>query len=275
MNAQIKIFNNSQFGEIRTATNEQGEPLFCLVDICRVLGLQTNKVKNRLDPKGWCTIPSPTKGGIQNVLFVNEDGLYDVILDSRKPEAKSFRKWVTSEVLPSIRKTGGYIATKEDDTPETIMARALLVAKDTLDRQAEQIKDQRKQYEILSGQLASVIDVMTSVGPKVAYAEAVLQSPSTYTITQVAKELGMSAIALNKVLYSLGIQFKQSGQWVLYSKFQDKGLTATRTFPIYNEKHELTGTRIETVWTEKGRRAIHAKLNSLLKNKQLQESCTN
>lgn len=153
----------------------------------------------------------------------------------------------------------------------TTLAGALRLAAD----QAEQIEAQKRQNEIISEQLSSVTEKLIRVAPKAAYAETILQSPNTYTITQVAKELGMSAIALNKMLYSLGIQFKQSGQWMLYSKYQDKGLTATRTFPIYNDKSELVGTRIETVWTEKGRRAIHAKLNSLLKNKQLQESCTN
>lgn len=143
--------------------------------------------------------------------------------------------------------------------------------------QAEQIEAQKKHTAVIAAQLSTITEKLISVAPKVAYAEAVLQSSTTYTTTQVAKEIGMSAIGLNKLLYSLGIQYKQSGQWMLYSKFQDKGLTATRTFPIYNEKSELIGTRVETVWTEKGRRAIHAKFNSLLNNNQLQnqESCTN
>lgn len=153
----------------------------------------------------------------------------------------------------------------------TTLAGALRLAAD----QAEQIEAQKRQNEIISEQLSSVTEKLIRVAPKAAYTEVILQSPNTYTTTQIAKELGMSAIALNRMLYSLGIQFKQSGQWMLYSKFQDKGLTATRTFPIYNDKSELVGSRIETVWTEQGRRAIHAKLNSLLKNKQLQESCTN
>jgi prophage antirepressor-like protein len=101
------IFNSPQFGEIRTAgTSDQ--PLFCLVDVCRALDLDVNNTVRRLD-KGVCSKhPLATEGGVQFANFINEDGLYDVIFDSRKPEAKAFRKWVTSEVLPSIRKTGSY-----------------------------------------------------------------------------------------------------------------------------------------------------------------------
>ena len=109
MNA-IQIFKNPEFGEVRTAGTPEN-PLFCLADICRVLDLQPSRVKDRLEYGVISSNPiSDSLGREQLANFVNEDGLYDVILDSRKPEAKKFRKWVTSEVLPSIRKSGGYIA---------------------------------------------------------------------------------------------------------------------------------------------------------------------
>ena len=119
---EIKIFENEQFGKIRTVVSDSGEPMFCLVDVCRVLELVPSKVSQRLDKDVLSKYPLETAGGTQMSNFVNEDGLYDVILDSRKPEAKSFRKWVTSEVLPSIRKSGGYMATKAGETAEEIMA---------------------------------------------------------------------------------------------------------------------------------------------------------
>ena len=103
----IAIFSDPRFGEIRT-TGTPDNPLFCLADVCRVLDLTTNKVVQRLDEGVLSKYPLETPGGIQQANFVNEDGLYDTIFDSRKPEAKAFRKWVTSEVLPSIRKTGAY-----------------------------------------------------------------------------------------------------------------------------------------------------------------------
>ena len=135
----IKIFENEQFGKVRIAMGENNEPFFCLADVCQILDLIPSKVAQRLDKDVLSKYPLETAGGIQQANFVDEDGLYDTILDSRKPEAKKFRKWVTSEVLPCIRKTGGYIATKMDDTPEEIMARALIVAQETLKRKEQRL----------------------------------------------------------------------------------------------------------------------------------------
>ena len=109
MDNQIQVFNSPQFGDVRIVLGEDNEPCFCLKDICNVLGLRSNDVNQRLDKGVVSTHPLCTSGGTQQVKFVNEDGLYDVILDSRKPEAKAFRKWVTSDVLPSIRKNGAYM----------------------------------------------------------------------------------------------------------------------------------------------------------------------
>lgn len=103
----MKIFNNPQFGEIRTAGTAEN-PLFCLADVCKALELDPSQVVRRLDSTVFSKHPADTGFGIKEINFVNEDGLYDVILDNRKPEAKGFRKWVTSEVLPSIRKTGSH-----------------------------------------------------------------------------------------------------------------------------------------------------------------------
>lgn len=105
---ELKIFENEQFGQVRIAMNDSGEPMFCLSDLCLVLDLTPSKVAQRLEEGVLSKYPLLTAGGIQQANFVNEDGLYDVILDSRKSEAKKFRKWITSEVLPSIRKTGSY-----------------------------------------------------------------------------------------------------------------------------------------------------------------------
>lgn len=107
--SSIKIFENAQFGQVRIYMGENGEPLFCLIDVCNMLDLIPSKVSQRLDKDVLSKYPLETAGGIQQTNFINEDGLYDVILDSRKPEAKQFRKWITSEVLPSIRKHGAYM----------------------------------------------------------------------------------------------------------------------------------------------------------------------
>lgn len=107
MRNEIKIFESPEFGRIRTVSDERGEPWFCLADVCKVLGLKQNGVVMRLEKGVISTEPLSTRGGTQMANFVSEDGLYDVILDSRKPSARAFRKWVTSEVLPQIRRTGG------------------------------------------------------------------------------------------------------------------------------------------------------------------------
>ena len=225
---EIKIFNSPQFGEIRT-TGTSENPLFCLSDVCSVLGLRQGDVKQRLDKGVVSTQPLETAGGIQHANFVNEDGLYDVILDSRKPQAKAFRKWVTSEVLPAIRKTGGYIATKSDDTPEEIMARALTIAQATLAKREERLK----QLEAETEQQQVTIEIQTEEikksAPKVSYYDNHLQSVNTQTSTQAAKQIGMDAEKLHKKLKEIGIIYRQSGQWILHAPYSTWGLHSTRT----------------------------------------------
>lgn len=138
---EIEIFESPLFGQVRIVSDASNEPLFCLGDVCKALGLRAGDVRIRLDKGVVSTQPLATTGGVQKVTFVNEDGLYDVILDSRKPQAKAFRKWLTSEVIPSIRRNGGYIASTEDDTPEMIMARALKIADETIKRKEERLKE--------------------------------------------------------------------------------------------------------------------------------------
>ena len=118
--SSIQVFQNTQFGEIRVAENEQGEPIFCLADLCTVLELSAKGVNQRLSKDVISNYPLETNGGVQQALFVNEDGMYDVVLDSRKPEAKQFRKWLTSDVLPTLRKTGSYSVQKPLSTLELL-----------------------------------------------------------------------------------------------------------------------------------------------------------
>lgn len=268
----IQIFNSPQFGEVRT-TGTSDEPLFCLADVCRVLGLSAKGVNQRLDKGVISNCPLETAGGIQHALFVNEDGLYDVILDSRKPIAKKFRKWVTSEVLPTIRKTGGYIATKESDTPEEIMARALAIAKDTLAKREERIKtleadsrrkqdkieDQRTIIETKTETINTQNKVIEEQAPKVKYYNETLQAVNTLTTTQVAKSIGMDAQKLNKKLKDTGITYRQSGQWLLYSPYCNWKLHATRT-QTFTRSDGSIGASFYTVWTQRGARFITALL---------------
>ena len=144
MKNEIMIFESPEFGRIRTVNDEQGEPWFCLKDVCKVLGLKQGDVCRRLADGLVSTQPiTDSLGRTQMANFVNEDGLYDVILDSRKPSAKAFRKWVTSEVLPQIRKTGGYIPLDNEDDEKTILAKALKILNRTLQQKDELIEAQR------------------------------------------------------------------------------------------------------------------------------------
>lgn len=130
----VTIFRKDEFGAVRAVTLE-GEPWFVAADVCRALGLgNSRQTLSYLDDDEKGVITSDTLGGKQEMSTINEPGLYSLILRSRKPEAKAFKRWITHEVIPAIRKTGGYIASKPDETPEEIMARALVVANETLER---------------------------------------------------------------------------------------------------------------------------------------------
>lgn len=244
----LQIFNNSKFGEIRVAKTENNEPLFCLADVCTILSLRQGDVRQRLDEGVVSTQPLQTAGGIQQVNFVNEDGLYDVILDSRKLEARQFRKWVTSEVLPGIRKHGAYMNA-------SVIEKAL-TDPDTLIQLATNLKEERRQREMLQERSRLQENVIKTNAPKVDYFNEVLQSQSTYTTTQIAKELGMAAPTLNKKLHEMRVQYKQSDTWLLYEKYQNKGFTKTKTHVYYDNNEQKTA--MQTVWTEQGRLFIHS-----------------
>jgi anti-repressor protein len=188
--------------------------------------------------------------------FLTEDGLYEVLMQSRKPIAKEFKKGV-KEILKTIRKTGGYLATKQDDTPEEIMARALTIAQATLAKREERLKQLEAQAEQQQVTIEIQTEEIKKSAPKVSYYDNHLQSVNALTATQIAKEIGMSAEKLNNKLKGLGIQFKQSGQWLLKSPYDKWGMHETRT-NIFTSERGNTHTNTYTVWTQKGRRFIIA-----------------
>ena len=242
---EIQIFQNQEFGAIRTISNKQGEAMFCLKDVCEVLELRTQKVVQRLEDDVLSKYPIVDNlGRVQQATFVNEDGLYDTILESRKPQAKQFRKWVTSEVLPSIRKQGGYMMASPDESDEVILARALQIMQATLQRRDEQI---------------------AQLKPRAEYADHVLDSISCFTVTQIGKELGMTGHDLNMLLCSHKIQYAQSGQYLLYADYARQGLAQNRNFEYHSSEGELK-TRTYLVWTERGREFIHRLVDKQLAN---------
>lgn len=237
----IKIFENERFGAIRTV-EQDGKPWFVGKDIAVALGYNDPRqaVRYHVDADDKGVVKMTTPGGMQQVVTINESGLYSLILASKLPTAREFKHWVTSEVLPSIRKTGGYITGQEELTDAELMAQALLVAQ----KQIEQREQRINALETANKKLL----------PDAEYGRH-LQAKHGITTTSIAKELGMSAVALNKRLHELGVQYRQSGQWYLYRKYQDKGYTTTRTIPIVRFDGQ-PDVRRETLWTMAGHRFI-------------------
>ncbi len=150
----VTTFNSAQFGDLRTHQSENGNVWFCLNDVMKSLGLShITELKKRLQEKGCSNIAVLTNGGNQQMIFIDEPNLYRCIFQSRKTEAEQFQNWVFEEVLPSIRKTGGYIATTNEDTPELIMAKALQVAQATITKHQQQLAQANERIALLTNEV--------------------------------------------------------------------------------------------------------------------------
>ncbi len=233
------------------------EPLFRAKDVAEVIN--HNNISHMLslvddDEKGVTQFVTP--GGNQQVWMLTEGGLYEVLMQSRKPIAKQFKKGV-KQILHEVRTTGGYLATKQDDTPEEIMARALTIAQATLAKREERLKQLEAQAEQQQVTIEIQTEEIKKSAPKVSYYDNHLQSVNTQTSTQAAKQIGMDAEKLHKKLKEIGIIYRQSGQWILHAPYSTWGMHSTRT-QTYTRSDGSTGTSVYTVWTTKGVRFIIA-----------------
>lgn len=256
MTKELKVFNNQEFGEIRVLEIEN-EPWFAGKDVVEMLGydLTTNRygfyVNKFVECEDKLECNSQSSFGInykelgqRGGLLINESGLYDLIFNSKLPNAKKFKKWVTSEVLPSIRQTGGYIHHDEEMSDEEIMAKALQVAQRTIEKKNQKIKNLEKET-------LKLVDVIESQKPKLEYLDKILSCDDALLMTSIAFDYGLSAQALNKILCEERVQRNVRGQWILYSDYLGKGYTKTET-------KEFGGKpRVQTLWTQKGRMLIH------------------
>ena len=252
---QVMVFENPEFGRIRTMTDKKGYPLFCGKDVCEALGYRTPDVAVRqhvtardVTKRYVGLMVGQKKDGTpivqqRQILFVTESGLYDLIFGSKLDSAQKFKHWVTSVVLPQIRKTGGFVPLNEGDTEEDIRRRTEEVLKATLEQKDKLIAEQEVEIDRLL--------------PKALYADSVLESISCYTTTQIAKELGMTAQELNRWLCAERIQYYQSGQYMLYAEYAHRGLAKSRTHYELFVGRDTVHTRMYLVWTEKGREFIH------------------
>ena len=275
--AQVAVFENPEFGTVRTTIDEKGDPWFCAKDLCDVLGYKRadNAVRQHVNPSdalkqcvariaknryGECN----GKMQVVQMIFVNESGFYALVLGSKLASAVKFKDWVTSVVLPQIRKTGGYIPVHEGESEEETIRNAEEILRATLKKKEELLEQQKKllhQQEVQLGldkkligeqdveirRLNGVVDEQVvniarkgeniiqlehqvdGLMPKAIYSDNVLDSVSCFTTTQVAKELGVTAQELNRSLCALHIQYYQSGQYMLYAEYAHMGLAKSRT----------------------------------------------
>lgn len=295
MAADVVVFENPEFGKVRTLTDKQGEPWFCGKDLCDVLGYKRpdhavnqhvdefDVLKQDIKLSGRFRKDGTRTERLQQVMFVNESGFYALLFGSKLPAARMFKRWVTAEVLPQIRKNGCYQLQQDLEIKEKLIGeKEKLIGEQTQDialKQkliGEQDVEIRRLNDVVGDQVVRLVkgseNILTlerqvdDLLPKALYSDNVLDSISCYTTTQVAKELGITAQELNRSLCALHIQYYQSGQYMLYAEYAHKGLAKSRThFKSYmapasdgrSEKVGRVNTHTYLVWTEKGRKFIH------------------
>lgn len=255
---EMQVFSNPEFGSIRTI-KVNGEPWFVLKDVCEAFG-ETNyrRVASRLedDEKGVSQIS--TRGGKQNMTIVNESGLYSALfamqpekargvdneyIVKRQTQLRQFKRWVTHDVLPSIRKNGGYMIPQDYTS-------ALRALADAEEQKLKLLAENQRQAQAIA-----------DFEPIRQYVDEILESQSAMATSQVAADYDLSAKALNKSLYEAGIQRNVNGQWILYKRYMGKGYTKSKTIQFIRSDGRYDST-LQTQWTQKGRMLIHEVLTS-------------
>ncbi len=236
---------SSEFGEIR-AIEINGEPWMVGKDIASAMGYSdTDKaIRNHIDDEDKLTRQFGGSGQNRNMTIINESGLYSLVLSSKLPSAKKFKRWVTSEVLPSIRKHGVYAIDELLDNPD-FMIQALT-----------ELKEEREKRKALETENLAQKQVIADFQPIKQYVDKILSSTGTMATTQIAADYNMSACKLNKILHESGVQHNVNGQWILYKKYMGKGYTSSKTVDI-TRSDGTPDTKMQTVWTQKGGLLIH------------------
>ncbi|MGY0267791.1 phage antirepressor KilAC domain-containing protein [Limosilactobacillus fermentum] len=222
-----------------------GQPYFVGKDVAEVLGYANTRdaLSKHVDSedKNTVAIHDGIKRGNPNQTVINESGLYSLILGSKLPQAKEFKRWVTSDVLPAIRKHGAYMTNEKIEE--------VLLNPDTIIKLATELKTERERRSIAEQRV-------NELTPKASYYDLVLSNESLVTITQIAKDYGMSGQAMNHKLHDLGVIYKQGNTWLLYSKYQRTGWTHSETIMV--DKADGTQKAVmHTKWTQKGRLGLY------------------
>lgn len=236
---EMQIFENQEFGSVRTVELD-GEPWLVGKDVAQALGYSNPRdaLDRHVDDEDKATVGIHDGSQTRNMTIINESGLYSLVLSSKLPGAKKFRRWVTAEVLPAIRRTGGYRMPK--DYPSAL--RALADAEE--EKLALRAENEQQRQAIAEFQ------------PLRQYIDTILSSTGAIATTQIAADYDISAKQLNKILHEEGLQHCVNGQWILYRRHMGKGYTKSETIPI-TRSDGRTDTRIYTKWTQKGRILIH------------------
>lgn len=239
---ELQLFNFEN-NQVRTLLIND-EPWFVGKDVAEILGY--SKARNAIsthvddDDKKGAPIQGDL-GGTQEMTVINESGVYALVFGSKLPSAKKFKHWVTSEVLPTLRKTGGYT-----------MPKTYLEALKAFTAEVEK-------NEMLSLENKIQTQQINELKPKADYTDRILKTTDLMTITQIAKDYGMSAKQFNALLHDYKVQFKQNGQWLLYSQYQSKGYTSSETVE-FDRSDGTVGVRLNTKWTQKGRLFLYGLL---------------
>lgn len=246
---ELQVFSNSMFGNVRIILQDN-EPWFVAKDVCDCLE-HTNPTMalQRLDDDERSKL-NLGRQGEANV--VNEYGLYSLVLSSRKPEAKEFKRWITHEVLPSLRKYGTYSMNIPRTLPDALKAYANEI------EAHNQTKVMLEEQKVL---IAAQEQQISEFKPIRDYVDEILSSTSALTITQIAADYDITARALNKILEEEKVQRNVSGQWILYKNQMGKGYTKSETFTFTRSDGRLD-SKITTKWTQKGRLMIHEIMKS-------------
>lgn len=244
---EMRIFENEQFGKVRII-EEDGKVLFCGTDVAVALGYTNPRKAVRDHTRGGTKRSTPTTSGDQTMTFIPEGDVYRLITRSKLPAAEQFESWVFDEVLPSIRKTGGYIAGENQMSDDELVARALLMLKKKLEARNLELDQARGEIKQKDAQIQRL-------APKASYCDLVLQAKEAVPISLIAKDYGLSARALNAMLHDMRIQYKVDDMWLLYQPLTKKGYTKSVTY--------LTDSGVlamRTLWTQKGRMFLYEKL---------------
>ena len=250
MENKIEVFTKAEFGELRTV-NVGDKIMFVASDVAKALGYSRPADAITAHCKGSVKHRLPTNGGMQELKIIPEGDVYRLITHSKLPAAEKFESWVFDEVLPSIRKHGAYMT---EDTIKKAMAEP-----DFIIKLATELKKEQEQNKQLTETCSQQQQVIGELKPKADYVDKILKSNSLVTITQIAKDYGMSGQGMNKVLHDLHIIYNCNKQWLLYSQHQAKGYTFSETVDIPREDG-TTKVVMNTKWTQKGRLFLYETL---------------